>query len=122
MYLGAGWSVKPSLIWVRRGYLEEFLLVGLFLLEVFGDGYAGVPLFLAESEVVGVDELVYLFLDAAGVERDVVFGEELFLLIVVDLVIAYRPDFGLPVLLGSQQPSEIVFLHGAILTSFLSRR
>lgn len=63
--------MKPSLIWVRGRHLEEFLVVRFLLFEVLGDGHTGVPFLLAESEVVGVDQLVDFLFDGAGVQRDV---------------------------------------------------
>lgn len=72
--------------------------------------------------MVGVDELVDFFLYRARVERNVVLGEELFFLIVVDFVIAYGPNFGLLVFLAGEESSEVVFLGVDGCTSLRSRR
>lgn len=57
--------------------------MGLFFLEILGDGYAGVPILLAEAEVVGIDEVVYLFFDGPRIERNIVLRKELLLFVVV---------------------------------------
>jgi hypothetical protein len=76
---------------------------------------------LAESKVVGIDQLVYFLLDGAGGEGDVVLGEELFLLVVVDLVVADGADLGLLALLRRQQTRQLLLLHTTPTTSFFSR-
>lgn len=64
-------------------YLEEFLFMGLFFLEVLRDWYAGVPILLAESEVIGIDEIVDLLFDGSRIEGNIVFRKELLLFIIV---------------------------------------
>ena len=91
------------------------------LLHALGDGDAGVPVLLAEAEVVGVDELVDFLLDGAGRQGDVVLGEKLLLLVVVELVVADGTDFGLLALLRRQQPRQLLLLHTTHPTSFFSR-
>jgi hypothetical protein len=95
--------------------------VGLLLFEVLGDGNAGIPFLLAESEVVGVDQLVDLLLDGARVHGDVLLREELFLLVIVHLVVLDRPDLRLPRLPHRHQLVHVFLLRYRIPTSFFSR-
>ena len=55
----------------------------LFFLEILWDGYAGVPILLAEAKVIGIDEIIDLLFDCPSIERNIVLGKELLLFVVV---------------------------------------
>lgn len=55
----------------------------LFFLEILGDGYAGVPILLAEAKMIGIDDIIDLLFDGPSIERNIVLGKELLLFVVV---------------------------------------
>ena len=62
--------------------------MSLLFFEALRQRHTGIPRLLALVEMVGVDEMIDFLFDGAGVERNVILGEELFFFIIVDLVIA----------------------------------
>ena len=63
--------------------------MSLFFFEVLGKRNTGIPGFLALVEVIRVDKMIDLFLDGAGMCRNIILGEELLFLVIVDFLIAY---------------------------------
>lgn len=60
--------------------------------------------------MVRIDEVIDLFLDGSGVEGNVVLREELLLFIIVDFIVFYRANFGLPCLFRTEEFVQILLL------------
>ncbi len=72
--------------------LDKLALVGLLEMGVFGHRDTGVPVLLAEAEVVRVDEVLDLGLDLPGVRRHVFLAEELLVPGVIQFLVVAGAD------------------------------
>lgn len=61
--------------------------MGLFFFETLRHRHASVPFLLLQSQVIRVDQLIYLLLYASGMDWNVVLRKKLFFLIVVNFII-----------------------------------
>lgn len=52
-------------------YFEEFLLVSFLLFEIFRHRHARVPIFLPQSQMVRVHQMLDFFFDSLGMVRDI---------------------------------------------------
>ena len=95
--------------------------MSLLFLEGFRDGYTGIPLFFSESEVVGIDQVFYLLFDGACVGGNVFFGEEEFVFIVVDFIVADGAHLWRLGFFSCQETSELLLLSRKKDTYFLRR-
>ena len=71
-------------------------LIGLY---IFGHWYTGIPISFPQAEMIRVDKILDLLFYGSGVYRDVIFGEELFLSVVVEFIVLDWANFGLFVFL-----------------------
>jgi len=94
--------------------------VGFLFFHILRHRHTPVPGLLPEAQVIGIHQVPYLLLDGPGLLRDILFGEELLILIVVDLVVSDRAYFRLPAFLCGQQSGELLFLSELGGTYFLS--
>ena len=66
--------------------------MSLLRFDLLGDRHTRIPFPLAEPQMVGVNVLLDIILDGPSPLRDILLGEELLILIVVELIVADRTD------------------------------
>jgi len=68
--------------------------VSLLFLEILRHAHTAIPFFLPQTQVIRINQVVDLFLDGSDVSRDIFFGEELLLFLVVEFIVADGTDLG----------------------------
>jgi len=84
--------------------------MSLFLFEIFRNWYTCIPILFPEPKMVRIDKVINLLFDGFRVEGNVVFREELLLLIIVDFIIFYGAYLRLACLFGSEKFVQILLL------------
>ena len=68
--------------------------MSLITFDIFGYGHAGIPVSFSQTQVIGVDKFFDFLLDCFCIDGDVIFGEELFLSIIVEFIIFDGANLG----------------------------
>jgi len=95
---------------VIHDYLEQLLLMSLIGLKVLGDWHAGIPVSFSEPQMIRVNEVFDFLLDGSGIDRNVVFGKELFLSVVVEFIVFDWTDFWCFLFLNVEQVGDLLLL------------